>query len=213
MKFLLKSKLLFTIFFVLFYVSAINAQLSIGLKGGINFGNMKMSNLIPGVQTSPKSGVAIGGFIEYEFSNIFASLLEIRYVQKGIEGKINIPDYISEAKYYFNYLEFPLYFTFKIDDHALKPFLIGGINLGYLLSANVEGTTNGEKVSYDRIDEYEKVDLAVDFGIGLEYLISTDLSYLFSLNYSYGLTDILKWPDDTNYHRGILLLIGAKFKL
>ena len=208
-----KFKFLLTLLSIFFYATYIHSQWSIGFNGGINLGNMEKSNLIPGVETSSNTGAVIGGFIDYKLTNFLNSSLGIRYIKKGMKGKIDIPDHSGGSEDNFDYLEFPLYAKIRFSESTFTPFLFGGINLGYLLNAKEVGTINNENVSYDITEEYKKIDIASDIGIGLEYIFSTNSSYSFSINYSYGLKNIFEQSWGTHYHRGIQLLFATIFKL
>ena len=78
----------------------------------------------------------------------------------------------------------PLFIVLEFTDSKFRPQLLGGINLGYLLSANVEAMVNGNQENYDAKPDYNDIDLALDFGLGMDYNMNQFTNLLLSVRYS-----------------------------
>lgn len=202
---------LLVIFFIVF-VDSLTAQISIGIQGGLNSAILKLSNKAPEAELSYNDVLVLGTIINYEINKMFSLQSEPRFIQKGQRVKFDMSDLKADSKIFFNYLELPIYFVTEFTESQLRPFVLGGINLGYLLKVKAKSNYNGNEMIFDITDDYKKIDIAVDLGIGLKYEITSTADLLLNTRYSYGIYDISKLDGSINT-RGIQILIGLLYKL
>lgn len=125
------------------------AQFSVGLKGGLNFAKLDVSD-IPGTYDN-RTGYHLGAFALLKFTK-FGIQPEIIYSEQG--AKVKIPN-LSNFESSFSYVNIPI---------MLKLYTIGGLNLqvgpqfGFLTSAE----TDGQSVK----DQLKSSDFSVGLGVG-----------------------------------------------
>ncbi len=163
------KKLMFIILLSIFYSSFLSAQISLGVKGGINFS--RINNLNFGSQNDKKRGIYMGLSSNTSLSEKFDIQSDLMYSQKGINldiGNINI-DYIS----------LPILLSYKWN----KKFSIQlGPELNYkiLVTSTIHPYLNKD-------DLYNKFDFATDLGIAYHLTDKVGIE----IRYSYGLNDLI----------------------
>ena len=197
----------FIVIFFLFPASMAFAQLSFGVKAGMNVNNIHLSTPagVPyysasGDGVDPNLGFHIGVFTRINFSKKFAFIPELQYIKKGFtltDGDIRIN---------LNYLELPLMFSYS-------PIKWIGIELGPGVAYQLAAKAHGPSSSADRSDIFDKkVDLSLNAGVRI--YASKKLSV--GARYSYGLltTDEIFYTEDGmhgetygEYHRNVLLSV------
>ena len=187
----------------------LSAQWSVGMQGGISISRYELTDKAPDVDLSNKYGLIVGGLVSYDISNKFYLMSGVRYIQKGGQVRINFPSFITDNKLYVNYLEIPVYFNFTPFESDIQPIIYGGPEIGYLLNAKSRGTINGENIEIDYKDHFKKIDIALAIGLGLRYNMRNNLSYLFDINYSYG----VKYISEQIRTRGIYISVGVLYDL
>jgi len=207
-----RVKIIITIMMVLISSLTVNAQFSIGIQGGLNSGRLDADNLVDGAKVSYKNGLTIGGIVNYQITDMFSLQTEPRYIQKGERVEYSVGSFDADNKIYFNYMELPIYLITEFDVSEFSPMLIGGVNLGYLLNTDVETNINGEEENFDITDDYNNIDLSIEFGVGLKYKMNNVTNLLLNVRYSHGIYDISKM-DGLVITRGIQLLLGILYKL
>ena len=197
---------------ILFFLS-INtsfAQWSVGIEGGLNIAKFSPSNLRDGSELSYKNGIVIGGSINYKFNEYFTIHSGLRYNQRGGKISHNNPGFVGDATKYFDYLEIPVKFIYVPFDIELKPVLIFGTDISYILLAKGEGTINNQRISEDDTGNIDnRIDVFLETGIGIMPALTGELYYSLSVSYYYGVFDI----DEYITTSGIHLLVGIYFKL
>ncbi len=121
----------------IFFTGAI-AQVSIGLKAGLNIANEKYSNKT--FTTSSKTGFCAGAFTNYKFSKNWGAQLEINYSEEGVKEKYasNSPEVVSD-----NRINIPLLFQYR---NPVGLYFETGPQIGLLLSS--KGVYNGTSYDY-----------------------------------------------------------------
>lgn len=207
-----KSKNILLVVFSIIFINSLTAQISIGVQGGLNSAIFKLSNLDPNAKISYNNGIILGSIVNYELNNSFSLQMEPRYIQKGQIGKLKDFAPLEEAELDFHYLEFPIYLVAELSESQLSPFILGGINLGYLIKAKADIVAYGKEETYDITSDYKKFDFAIDLGAGLKYKLDTNTSLLMNVRYSYGIYNLSNMDGSVNT-RGIQILLGALYKL
>lgn len=98
---------------MVFCASLANAQgiTGYGIKGGLNIANLTGDDI---EYTDPRMGLAIGGFLTYSISEMFAIQPEIYYSMQG--AKKEVDDIDCEWKY--DYIQIPALVKFYIPIEA-----------------------------------------------------------------------------------------------
>lgn len=143
------------------------AQFSLGLKGGLNFANLDVSNL-QGTYDG-RTGYHLGAFSLIKLGKIGIQP-EIIYSEQG--AKVKQPN-TSSLESNFSYVNIPI---------ILKLYAIGGLNLqvgpqfGFLTSAELEG---------DNIkDQLKNSDFSVGLGVGWDAPFGLSLDARYNLGVS-----------------------------
>lgn len=145
------------------------AQVSVGIKGGLNFANLDVSD-IAGTYDN-RTGYHLGAFTQFKFEK-FAIQPEIIYSEQGSEVKDpNLGNFESN----FSYVNIPI---------ILKLYTIGGLNLqagpqfGFLTSAK----WGDESIK----DELKGSDFSVGLGVGWDAPFGLSLD----ARYNLGISDV-----------------------
>ncbi len=207
-----KLKLVLFILLYTIFINSVNAQISLGVQVGLNSAILELSNKAPEAKLSYNNGYLFGTIVNYEITKMFSLQVEPRYVQKGQRTRLDLGNIKTDTKLFYNYLELPIYLVAEFTESQFRPFILGGINMGYLLNVKAESNFNGKEETFDITDDYKKMDVAVDLGIGAKYLILQNTCILLSARYSHGIYNISTYGGTVNT-RGIQLLIGVLYKL
>ena len=213
----MKTKMLVLATFCLFAV-AVNAQFSIGVKGGLNVSSIEEYG---SYSLDSKAGFHGGLMTQYMFnsnwgleSGLYYSLMGGKEKEKDYDYLEPIDDYKASANP--AYLQMPLYAIYKFNvgqNLYLYPSL--GLYLGYGLNGkfDVKGVDNGEPIDEKRDffnDETNRFDMGVGAGINLQYE-----RVIFGLAYEHGLLKINKhdfrYEDENAFNANLKLSIGFLF--
>ena len=183
---------LFTLIAILACAMSVQAQLKLGLKGGLNVTNFSSDNF----DSRSRILFHLGAFGNYGFSDNWSFQGELLYSQQG--SKVDALDdfgfEIGEQTNKVNYLNIPLLMRF----HSSVGFTAGaGIQVGLLLSAEAEIKLDNNFTGLTP----EPIDLK-------EFTTDTDLGFLLDAGYELpsglsvharvvlGVTDIAKDEGD-----------------
>ncbi|WP_448518302.1 porin family protein [Rhodoflexus sp.] len=172
------------------------SPLSVGLRGGVNFANLSAEN----TSFDSRTGINFGAFLTYSVKETFGITGEINYAQKGART--------SASKLNINYVEIPLHFTYFFGKGNLRPKLMAGPYVGFLMNSEIEiaNTTVNAK------DLYNSTDFGASLGAGLHYSLGDGKWFYFDGRYGLGLSDITKARGDV-YNRVFSLNVGISFGL
>lgn len=149
--------------------AAAQAQFSVGLKGGLNFANLDVTD-IAGTYDN-RTGYHLGAFTQFKFTK-FAIQPEIIYSEQG--SKVKDPN-LGSLESNFSYVNIPI---------ILKLYTIGGLNLqagpqfGFLTSAE----WGDQSVK----DELKNSDFSVGLGVGWD----TPFGLILDARYNLGISDV-----------------------
>ena len=193
------------------FVSQFNfAQWKVGMQTGINISTYVLENKAEDVEISNKTGLIIGGNVNYAFNEQFEINSGLRYIQKGARVVFDMPTLQADNKINFIYLELPTYLRYSFLDGSFKHFIIAGFDFSYLILAKSEGVINGNPNEEDLTTEFtKKFEVSIDGGIGIEYEANSFVSYALSSNYSLA---VIK-PDQYLTNRGLQLAFSLLFKI
>ena len=201
----------FVFIIILLSISTVRlkAQIHLGIQGGLNISSNYYSKEYMRPFVLDKNGFTIGAIINYEMNRIFSLQAEPRYIQRG--KKINyLPDFILINS--LDYLEMPVLVVAELPDCNLKPILLLGINVGYLLKATEDYENGFTNPTNNVIDDYKKMNFTLEGGIGFKYYLDNNISLILSGQYSYGIYNIKKNLSPQRI-RGIQVLISTLYNL
>ncbi len=167
--------------FVFGIMLSTQAQVGLGIKGGLNFANQDYES--DGLSVSPdgRTGLHFGAFLVLNLSDNIGLQPELLYSQKGIKfesGGFNIEEN-------FNYIDLPILLRYNINEMIS---LHAGPQLSFLLSAE-------DQDGNDFDDEVSGTDLALSFG----GQIDLPAGFVGGLRYNLGLSDIYDGPEDPSF--------------
>ncbi len=214
---------------VLSFTINVSAQFQIGPIGGVNLANITLDPTEAGTDFNTKIGFAGGVMMVYNFSPIFALLIEPAYMQKGSSVKSSFTDegnnFTADQTISANYIDVPLLFRASFGNGNVKPYLLAGGSVGYLFGdakLKIDKITmNGNDVTSqfpsDRREQtllIKSLDIGLNFGAGVSFLLKSVILFLEG-QYNIGLTDINDDPTDNAKAKtkGIQIKAGVLFEI
>lgn len=192
------KKLLLSAAIAVFAMSGINAQdVKFGAKAGINLANV-------GGDIEENKGIIgfhVGGVAEISFSEKFSIQPELLFSAQGTkfeegDGKLTMK---------LNYINIPVMAKYYVADGFS---LEAGPQIGILASAKAKYEIGGESESEDIKDNFESLDLGLNFGLG--YKLDSGLN--FAARYNLGLSNLAKDSGDEKINNGVFQLsVGYMF--
>ena len=177
-----------------------DAKLNIGITAGLNYAGYNASS---NFYEHSKNGLIIGGLLEYHLTNIFSIESGIVLVNAGgksdaIEGRDE--NAVKVEKFYviqdLYYLEFPFMLKLHFPQESISLFLIGGPNIGVLVSAkdklDADFSFPGESTSYDIKDRLNPFNMAFEVGIGVKVSIAQRIELETNGRYVFGISNQIK---------------------
>ncbi|MEM1405559.1 MAG: porin family protein [Bacteroidota bacterium] len=175
------KKILFTAFSVLAFTVAVNAQISGGVKAGVNFANQDYEALGLSASSDSRTAFHAGAFFTIMFADQFGLQPEILYSGQGSTIESFSPG-LDDIDQNFNYLNIPVLFRYQIIDILS---LHAGPQLGFLLNAEADDE--------DIKDEFTSTDFSLAFG----GQVDLPMGFVGGIRYSLGLSDINDSDDDS----------------
>jgi hypothetical protein len=237
-------KRLFILSFILFVallINPANAQVKIGVQAGVNLTDLNMSLTEAGFNTAIRTRAIVGGIITYDFLPVLDLQIEPAYVQKGadVNAAIDFSSIVTGATLdakgtiSANYFEIPILLKLTLPSGLIKPYLIAGGSVAFLLGDPKFKLDEAKIAGQDVISlipsnvreqtfKLKSTDLILSFGGGFTIPIGL-LSVFVEGRYDLGLTDISDGPydfgiTDLNYNeefktQGIQIKAGILFGL
>lgn len=183
---------------------------SFGLIGGMTSSKIAISGNGNTLTFDSRTGFAAGGSLRLPISTAAELELNALYSQKGF--KVDLEDASGEMK--LGYVEVPVLLSYGFAPPAatVRPFLLGGVSLGFKAGCDLSGTGDEGTISAscdDFLDAEQKgVDLGITWGAGIRY---NRLSA--QIRYTLGMTEVFDDNDDTisTRNRTLYLLAGFSF--
>lgn len=160
-----------------------------GIKVGYNLATLSGDDL------ETRKAIAGGGSLEFNLLGLLAFQVDVLYsprgasIQNGVETKLN-------------YISIPIVLKQKFFPVGIHPYILGGPEFNYLISAKRDGT--------DIKDNTKSQDLAIVIGGGLEFSLLGNSAYIEG-RYSYGLNDIGKQTQSDSKNRVSQIFFGFLF--
>lgn len=179
------------------------SPVSFGLKGGVNLANLTGDDFS---DADARSGLNIGVVLEFGLPLSPIGIESgLYYSQKG--SATEDQGFTTTLK--ADYLEVPVLAKLSFGPPGpIKPHLLAGPYLGFLLNSEVVGEGGGGSVSTDIKDSTNDVDFGLIGGIGLD--VNMGLATLsLQARYSLGLTEV--YTDSDAKHGVFAIVAGFTF--
>jgi len=212
---------------VLFFSISASAQPRLGVIGGLNIANVDAEFDDATMDVSNKTVFGFGGVVDLRLNENFSLYMQPMYQQKGaLVTQLN-PN--LDFPFKFAFLELPVFLKAEFGS-TVRPYLMAGPTVGYLLSADTEVEYSNLTFKGDLKEVTEDFDFGLGFGAGLRYPIST-VSIFVEGRYVLGLLNMQKggtfelsagpiveeitWDKDEDAYknRGIQIMAGMTFSL
>lgn len=199
-KILLSSVLVFT-------VAVVNAQISAGLKLGMNLSQMRFEMDGDSETSDMALGVQTGGFVNFKVSETFSvqpELLFSRYGGKQSEYDDDLDENITQT-FKADYLAVPLMLKFNVAPNVNIQF---GPEVGILLAAKVKAEALGQSISLDVKDLFNTVNFGINGGLGFSYQ-----KFGFDARYFFGIANVVDDPEFNTEGRYRSIQFAVSYRL
>ncbi len=214
------KKLVFALFAMTLTFTSF-AQLSVGVRAGVNFANQTFE--AEGLSISPDglTGLYVSIPVEIGISDKFSVQPELTYLQKGSSTKFDVLGFSTESTVTYNYLELPILAKYKfVKTDDLGVYAAAGPSFGYALGGESKVSLQGVEETTDidfgkeEFEDFNRLDVALNFGAGVEYQAGPGKLVL-DLRYMLGLSNLNGAEDDdaTTKNNGFAASIGYMFTL
>lgn len=170
---------------VFFVTSCANAQMSFGIKGGLNIATVGGADVSSIVKS--RTGFSVGGYLGLSLPFLFTVQPEVLYSTKGfiMEQSFSVSgqSYTYKSTNTYSYLEIPVLVKYSLPVPVVNPSLYAGPEVGILLTAKskFEGT-GSPTVDSDVKSAVTSTDYGVVFGASAHILVADfDLRYVLGL--------------------------------
>jgi len=193
----------------LLIAAPLQAQTTLGVKGGINIANVDASvSDLPDVIDS-KTGFVGGAFVSFGLGSLFAIQPELLYSQKGFEAS----EGPLEAQLGTNYFEIPVLVKAQFKLAMLRPAIYAGPVVSFETSCNLDIV--GVSVDCDDDEGFidrKKTDWGAVFGANVD-LILGPVILLVDARYQLGLTNLadVEESDESVKNRVWQIMAGVGF--
>lgn len=173
------------------------SEIWLGGRLGVNFTNIS-SDQLSGNTT--RTGLVVGGIVEFSLSDMFALEPGVVYSQSG-------SSYAGGTTDAYNYIDIPVLIKAKFGASEVKPYLFAGPALGFEVAAT---ETSPGNPSIDLSSYTSSINFSAQFGGGVEYAINPKTKLFGDVRYAVGLTDISTVNGFTEHTEGFSIQVGVK---
>lgn len=189
-------------------LSAANAQIDLGVKGGLNFPTLSGdSRQLYENQTKFRTDFYVGGYANYKITDQISFQPEVLYSKQGAGLKTNDN---SKAKLITHNINIPLMGRYEIMDGLNVEF---GPQLGFLVSAKEKYELGKENTKIKATDNFKTFDFGLNFGAA--YKVTDELEI--NARFTKGLSNINNYfPEVMNDNYKITntyFSVGVAYKL
>jgi opacity protein-like surface antigen len=187
-----------------------------GLVIGLGMFKETISNPSDSFTTNNRAGFLAGGVLDIAFNKYLSVQPGVEYSGRGGSATSldNFTgDYLTSIDK-LNYLAIPIDLRVK---YPVTPFfssyILGGANLGILLSATNSGTEPGISTYADIKNGINSMDFGFDLGAGAEFYAGAVIPF-FEVSYMLGIADVAANESSgySQYNHGLEIKAGVKFK-
>jgi hypothetical protein len=181
-------------------VSFGQAEVAIGIKGGLNFANVNVSQSA-GVNYNNRTGYHFGAYTLFKLGKI-AIQPEVLFSKQGTKYAVSTTNYDAN----FDYVNIPV---------ILKLYTVAGINLqlgpqiGFVSGGDVKSTVSGVTTTQAAKNFVKSSDISIAMGLGwdLPFGLSIDARY------NLGVSDNNNVSGSTSTVKNQVFMISAGYRL
>jgi hypothetical protein len=143
-----------------------------------------------------KVGLAVGGELDYWFTENLGITIQPSYIQKGVYQKITpVSDPIIGSTFEnaatFTYIQIPVLFKMTYGQLRFKPYFFVGPSIGFKISASSTTTFNGQTMTDEIADsEVTSTNFSLIAGVGVSYSIGSSIQLFLESAYDFGLSNL-----------------------
>ena len=189
----------------------LQAQTTIGVKGGVNISSVDTNITDISELVDSKTGFVGGGFVTLGLGSLFALQPELLYSQKGFQ----VEEGGQSAQLGTNYIEIPVLLKAQFKLAMLRP----AVYAGPVVSFETGCTVSVSDISVDCSDDESFVDRKKNewgavFGANLDFILGPVILIL-DARYQLGLTNLADVPDSDEEVKNRLwqIMAGVGFTL
>ena len=201
------KKLRFTaVVIMLAVVTAVSAQVSLGIKGGVNMSNLVYDDEVD--DKNPKIGFNIGLAADIDFAPNVGLQTGLFFSTKGFKYESGSLEYTENL----NYLQLPVHLAYKVDvTPGTRVVLHAGPYAAYGVGGSRDRDGNLVDISVDNIFgdgtyQYKPFDAGLGLGVGAEFG-----AFLVDLGWDMGLVNISNRDNGNVKNQNAYLSVGYKF--
>lgn len=188
--------------------TAVAQEISVGVKAGVNFANLKFDPDDNDLDLDNRMGLVAGAFLVVPVTPQFAIQPEALFSMKGATMPM-IEDSDAQGRVKLDYLDVPVLARFSSPSTTgTSLHLFAGPSFNFRLSAKSGVEVNGESSDEDVSDQVERFELALVVGGGVEFG-----RLLIDGRYSWGLSNLNKDDQDEMKirNRVFAVMAGVRF--
>lgn len=185
----LKTLFVCTIIFISFH--SINAQVKIGLLGGLNFSDLNIKDFTSTQSVENQTDFSIGIVLELSINDKFSFVAQPTYKRDG--GTVKPGGIDPDIKLETSSIEIPLLLKYQFGEY-IKPYIIAGPSVGYTLSNDIEANIAGIIFTSNIDDITEKLTFNLCIGTGIDIPLN-NVNLFVETKYNFGLTNLSKDGD------------------
>jgi len=160
----------------------------LGITGGMNIADMKIMGDGEEQTLNTRNLYGFGGILGLQLNNNFSLQLRPLYLQKGATLDQDQPS--PDIDFLMTFLEMNVSLK-AVTGNQLRPYVLVGPSLGYLITAEVEADFPGSVLTADIKDISQNMEFGLGIGAGIEY--SLGKGYLFlEGRYTFGMNNLNK---------------------
>jgi hypothetical protein len=155
------KKLVLTLTAIVMLSICASAQVSVGVKAGLN-----LANLGGDVEdTDMRPSIHVGGYLNYAFSESLSIQPELLYNSVGAKSSYEEDGFDVEQTLKLNYISVPVMFLYSFGNVNIQ----AGPQFGFLASAKSKYEVDGESEDIDVKDGFKGIDLGFNLGLGANF--------------------------------------------
>ena len=173
----------------------------VGFTAGVAMSNYKITADNFSYKGDTKAGLTVGVLVDIPLSDHFSVQPALNFIQKGFKNTEDLGNGVTEkAKSTINLIEVPINFLYNSNGQGGNFFAGAGPSLGFAMSGNSRVTYSDntpEEKSDLKFGNTEDDDLkGLDLGANLVAGYALQSGLLFSVNYNFGLSNLVPKPVD-----------------
>lgn len=206
----MKKMKLAAVVVMLTMVTAVSAQVNLGIKGGVNMSNLVYDDEVD--DQNPKIGFNVGLALDYEFMPSSAIQTGLFFTTKGFKAENTSLD--VEYTENLMYLQIPVHYAYKADiTPATRIVLHAGPYIAYGVGGsrkvdvgNLSEEWDVDDIFGDEARQYDAFDAGLGLGVGAEFG-----SFLLDLGWDLGLVNISNADNGNVKNQNAYLSVGFRF--